>query len=51
MNMESKDLISEVQKYLDYRNVEIELQRRQGVFFNLFNVLGIERKETRHSQP
>ena len=49
MNMESKDLISEVQKYLDYRNVEIELQRRQGVFFNLFHVLGIERKETRHS--
>lgn len=49
MNMKSKDLISEVQKYLDYRNVEIELQRRQGVFFNLFHVLGIERKETRHS--
>lgn len=49
MNMEADDLISEVQKYLDYRNVEVELQRKQGVFFNLFHVLGIERKETRHS--
>ena len=47
--MESNDLISEIQKYLDYRNVEVELQRKQGVFFNLFHVLGIERKETRHS--
>ena len=47
--MKSNDLIYEVQKYLDYRNDEIELQRKQGNFFNLFHVLGIERKETRHS--
>jgi hypothetical protein len=47
--MEADKLISEVWKYLDYRNTEIELQRTQGVFFNLFQVLGIETKETRHS--
>ena len=47
--MEADKLISEVRKYLDYRNTEIELQRTQGVFFNLFQVLGIETKETRHS--
>lgn len=47
--MEADKLISEVRKYLDYRNTEIELQRTQGVFFNLFQVLGIETKETSHS--
>ena len=47
--MEAEKLIFEVRKYLDYRNAEIELQRNQGVFFNLFQVLGIETKETRHS--
>lgn len=41
--------IDKIRQYLDYRNIESELQEKQGAFFNVFYVLGVESKETRHS--
>jgi len=47
--MDVELLFRNIKNVLEYQEQELELQKKQGLLFNIFDVLNVRDKETRHS--